>query len=82
MCAVSHWRVQEKKTTLAKLQNQQDSLQQLQAAGGAGLGPTNAAQARAAREMRQLANRLDKAVLKYNEAQSIRHTYDKVREHT
>lgn len=45
------------------------------AAAAAGVGPHSAA----ARELRQLQNRLDKATVKANEAYSIRKTYEQVR---
>lgn len=65
--------MQDKRTLLTKLQNVQDELQALQRDAGPG------ATGRTSREMRQLENRLDKAVLKANEAQSIKCTYEQVR---
>ena len=82
---------QEKKTALSRLSNLQDSVKDLSKSGG-GSGTVGGGTIRpgsacsganllsgpASREVRQLENRLDKAMLKTNEAQSIQHTYEQV----
>jgi hypothetical protein len=91
--------LQEKKSVITKLENLQDSIQELHKASGihdpgtvlqqqptgtlsASSSRTSVASSalssREARELRQLENRLDKALIKCNEAQSIRHTYEQV----
>lgn len=65
--------MQEKKTTLSKLEHLQDSIKDLnKVAARAGANTASA------REIRGLENRLDKALVKCNEAMSIRRTYEQV----
>lgn len=82
---------QEKKTAVAKLANCQDGVQELhKAVGGQGPGSVKAGtlngsasstlpwDSREGRAIRQLENRLTKAQLKANEAQSLRRVYEQV----
>lgn len=93
-CVLCHfWPVptlQDKKTALSRLSNLQDSVRELSKASGATKpggrnsssgGPAAGAGAAGgllSREIRQLENRLEKAMLKANEAQSIKGTYEQV----
>lgn len=64
--------MQEKKTALAKLENLQETVTELNKTAGALMHSP------AARRIRLLENRLDKAVTKANEAQSIQRSYSAV----
>ena len=93
-CVLCHfWPVptlQDKKTALSRLSNLQDSAKELSKASGATKpggrnsssgGPAAGASSAGgllSREIRQLENRLEKAMLKANEAQSIKGTYEQV----
>ncbi|GAX82796.1 hypothetical protein CEUSTIGMA_g10222.t1 [Chlamydomonas eustigma] len=83
--------MQEKKTTLSKLSNLQDSMRDMmKATSGSGSTPSNTRPSSAvdsaaavltgpaSREVRMMENKLEKAALKANEAQSIQRTYEQV----
>lgn len=64
---------------VSKLDNLQDSLRELtKPAPRASSARDSGGSSKEARDLRQLENRLDKALMKCNEAQSIRRTYEQV----